>query len=81
MFKIHVFSAIKESWTLTGGEILKKVDLVQNSHFDLVCLSIIIFLKENQATCQTGKAGGKTRRFVGQVELGEQDGLNVKKLK
>lgn len=77
VFKRHLFSAVKESWTLTGGETLKWWSWFKTA--TLVWLLFIdFFKKKNQAACQTGKGGGKTGRFVGQVELGEQDGLNVK---
>lgn len=55
--------------------------MVQYSHFVWSLFNFFFyfyFLKENQAACLTGKAGGKTGWFVGQVELGEEDGLNVK---
>lgn len=73
---MHVFSAIKESWTLTGGEILKKVDLVQNSRFGLVA----VYLFGEPSSLSNREGGWKKDSLLDRWSWVSRM-LNVKKFK
>lgn len=59
VFKMHVFSAVRESWTLTRREM---VDLVQNSHFGFI--AVYLFFLKGQSRSLSNREGRWKKRTV-----------------